>query len=144
MTHDDELIKALRAILDAPGTSGKALEAKAAAARQLDRLTGSRNAEGPDLLAELADGAFLDGPATADLEPDTFRDLDFMQIAGEEMEPLFFAWTTFVPRDLSRRQLLAAQQAFMRRARAADVTAGPDGEPVGDDELSRRRRRRAN
>jgi hypothetical protein len=34
----EELITALRAILAAPGTSGKALEAKASAARQLARL----------------------------------------------------------------------------------------------------------
>jgi hypothetical protein len=36
---DDDLIRALRQIRDSPGTSGKALEAKASAARQLDRLT---------------------------------------------------------------------------------------------------------
>ena len=36
----EELIAALRAILAAPGTSGKALEAKASAARQLMQLQG--------------------------------------------------------------------------------------------------------
>ena len=44
-----ELIEALRAILAAPGTSGKALEAKASAARQLAHLQGfARTAHEPD------------------------------------------------------------------------------------------------
>lgn len=64
------------------------------------------------------------------------RDLDWSLATGQAMEPLFFAWTTFCPRDLTRRQLLAAQQTFLRRARAAGVTCGPDGEPVGTDELA--------
>ena len=96
----------------------------------------------PDLLAGLADGAFEDSPDVRDLPPDVMRDLDFSAVAGEEMHPLFFAWTTAVPRHLTRRQLLAAQQASLRRAAAAGVTAGPDGAPVGDDELAPRRRRR--
>jgi hypothetical protein len=81
-------------------------------------------------------------PDMADLDADPMRDLDWSLLTGQPMEPLFFAWTTFCPRHMTRRRLLAARQTFMRRAHAAGVTCGPDGEPVGDDELSRRRARR--
>ena len=41
MDDRDRVLLSLRAILDAPGTSGKALEAKSRAAAQLARMTGT-------------------------------------------------------------------------------------------------------
>lgn len=92
---------------------------------------------------ELLRGLGLDEPEEArELPADPMRDLDFGYVVGRTPHPLFYAWTRVIPRDLSRRELLAAEQTFLRRARAAGVTTGPDGDPPQlPDDLSRRRRK---
>ncbi len=76
------------------------------------------------------------------LPPDPMRDLDWGQITGRTPEPLLLAWLRWVPPDATARRLLTVEHTFLRAARAAGVTTGPDGEPVARDELSSRRRRR--
>jgi hypothetical protein len=62
----EELITALRAILAAPGTSAKALAAKAQAARQLERLLGMTTTVGG--AGELEDKLPPDPMAAAGLD----------------------------------------------------------------------------
>ena len=67
MSSDEDLIKqALREVLRAPGTSGKALEAKASAARQLAVLEG---------LLKVAAAA----PEDEAEAPDPYEDLDRLE-----------------------------------------------------------------
>jgi hypothetical protein len=66
-TDQERVIRALRKVLDAPGTSARHLAAKASAAHQLPRLQG--------LVAGAADGGVV-----AEADPDPMADLAQMEI----------------------------------------------------------------
>jgi hypothetical protein len=132
----DSLIASLEAVLADPKARPST---KVNAAKELARLRG-REPEPQDPLGMMRAVVEKYAPEVEGMEdapPDPMRDLDFQAMVGRPADPVLWEWCPYCPAEAAK-----SERAVVAAVRRLGLGHGPYEVPAGDDELSRRRRRR--